>query len=148
MYMCDNYTHMRTHTWAHTYTEYIRRYYLDKLREVLSYILYLICGHHSDYHVCSQLQCISESRLQEEFNHVVEEFSLMDTNGSCFQHINDSDDITDDDTNCSLVYSICRDLILETHLTTEACLARNTSTSGHDDDEEGSDDGDMSDAEC
>ena len=100
--------------------------------------------------VCSQLQCISESRLQEEFDHVLEEFMLMDTNGSCFQHINDSDDITEDitgDANCSLVYSICRDLILETQLTTEACLAGNTSTSSHHDEENDDDDDDVSDAE-
>ena len=95
--------------------------------------------------VCSQLQCISEPKLQEEFNHVLEEFMLMDTNGSCFQHANDSDDTVEDvtgDTNCSLVYSICRDLILETQLTTEACLAGNTSTTDHHDDDDGDGDGD------
>lgn len=74
----------------------------------------------------------------------------MDTNGSCFQHLNDSDDITEDvtgDTNCSLVYNICRDLILETELTTEVCLAGNTSTIDHDEEEHDDDDDDVSDAE-
>ena len=71
----------------------------------------------------------------------------MDINGSiCYQHVNDSDDITDDsidddDTNCTDVYSICRNLILETRLTTKACLAGNTSTStGHDHDDDHDDD--------
>ena len=103
----------------------------------------LLVFHHV---VCSQLQCISEPKLQEEFNHVLEEFMLMDTNGSCFQQINNSDNnAAENITNCSLVYSICRDLILETQLTTEVCLAGNTSTTDHD--EENDDDGDISNAE-
>ena len=58
----------------------------------------------------------------EEFNEVTEELGLMDTIGSsCYQHINNSDNITYD-TNCSLVYTVCRDLILRTQLTTSACL--------------------------
>ena len=96
----------------------------------------------------------------EEFNHVVEELGLMDDDGfSCYmeQHLNDSSDDHDDDhhdddhdhddedafddhdntTNCSVVYKVCRDLILEIGLTTEACLAGNSSTtSGHDDDDD------------
>ena len=74
---------------------------------------------------------------------------LMETNESCFQHINDSDDIAEDvtgDTNCSLVYSICRDLLLETQLTNEACLAGNTSAIDHDNKEENNEN-DVSDAE-
>ena len=74
---------------------------------------------------------------------------LMDTNGSCFQHANDSDDTVEDvtgDINCSLVYSICRDLILETQLTTEACLAGN-GTTDHDEEENHDDDDDVSDGE-
>ena len=85
----------------------------------------------------------------EEFDHVVEELGLMDANGSsCYQRTNDSDDIIED-TNCSLVYSVCRDLILETRLTTEDCLAGNASTDdhGHDDDDDDNDDGDVSDSE-
>jgi len=58
----------------------------------------------------------------EEFNEVTEELGLVDTIGSsCYQHTNDSDDITND-TNCSQVYTVCRDLILRTGLTTRACL--------------------------
>ena len=81
----------------------------------------------------------------EEFNHVAEEFGLMDINGSsCFQHANDSDDT---DTNCSLIYDVCRDLILESRLTTAACLAGNTSTSTSEHDHDDDDDDDVSDSE-
>ena len=85
------------------------------------------------YHICSQPQCISELTLMEEFNHVTEELGMMDANGSsCYRlHTNDSDDIIEG-TNCSLVYSVCRDLILGTGLTTEDCLAGNASTGSHD----------------
>ena len=80
----------------------------------------------------------------EEFNHVAEELGLMDANGSsCYQRTNDSDDIIEN-TNCSLVYSVCRDLILETQLTTEDCLAGNASTDDHDHDD---DDDNISDSE-
>ena len=84
------------------------------------------------YHICSQPQCISESTLKEEFNHVAEELGLMDANqSSCYQlRTNDSDDI--EDTNCSVVYSVCRDLILETGLTTKDCLAGNASSGSRD----------------
>ena len=84
----------------------------------------------------------------EEFNHVAEEMGLMDANGSsCYQHTNDSDDIIED-TNCSLVYSVCRDLILEAQLTTEDCLAGNASSDEHGhEDEDHDDDDDISDSE-
>ena len=66
----------------------------------------------------------------------------MEVNGShCGKHVNGSNNT---DTNCSLVYNVCRDLILETGLTTEACLAGNTSTVSHHDDD---DDDDISDGE-
>ena len=99
-----------------------------------------------------------ESQLEEEFNHVVEELGLIDDDGlTCYmeQHLNDSsddhhddhdddnnhDDDTFDDhdnaTNCSVIYKVCRDLILEIGLTTEACLAGNSSTTtGHDDNDD------------
>ena len=86
----------------------------------------------------------------EEFTHVAEELGLMDDNGSssCYRlRTNDSDDIIED-SNCSLVYSVCRDLILETGLTTEGCLAGNATAGGHEhehgDDE---DDDDVSESE-
>ena len=76
----------------------------------------------------------------EKFNHVAEEMGLMDANGSsCYQHTNDSDDIFED-TNCSLVYNVCRDIILDTQLTTEDCLAGIASTDGHEDDDDDSSD--------
>ena len=79
----------------------------------------------------------------EKFNHVAEEMGLLDANGSsCYQHTNDSDDIFKD-TNCSLVYNVCRELILDTQLTTVDCLAGNASTDGHED-EDGDDDDDSS----
>ena len=85
----------------------------------------------------------------EEFNHVAEELGLMDANGSsCYRHTNGSDDIIED-TNCSLVYSVCRDLILDTQLTTEDCLAGNSSTDGHghEDEDHDDDDGHVSESE-
>ena len=87
----------------------------------------------------------------EEFNHVAEELGLMDDNGSssCYRlRTNDSDDIIED-SNCSLVYSVCRDLILETGLTTEDCLAGNATTDGHDHehDDDDEDDDDVSESE-
>jgi len=102
--------------------------------------------------------------LVEEFNHVVEELGLMDDDGfTCYmeQHLNDSDhdDDHDDDhdhdhdddafddydnaTNCSVIYKVCRNLILDIGLTTEACLAGSANTGHHDDD----DDDDVSDSE-
>ena len=69
----------------------------------------------------------------EKYNHVAEELGLMDDNGSssCYRlRTNDSDDIIED-SNCSLVYSVCRDLILETGLTTEDCLAGNATADRH-----------------
>ena len=68
---------------------------------------------------------------------------------SCYWlRTNDSDDIIED-SNCSLVYSVCRDLILETGLTTEGCLAGNVTADGHghDDDDDDDDDDDVSDRE-
>ena len=102
------------------------------------------------------LQCPSEAQLKEEFNHVVEELGLMNDDGlTCYmeQHLNDSHDNDhnlddhdnipddhDDATNCSTVYETCRDLILEIGLTTEACLAGNSSTvDEHDDNDDVSD---------
>ena len=61
----------------------------------------------------------------------------MDANGSshCYQHTNVSDDITKD-SNCPLVYRVCRGLILDTQLTTVDCLAGNASTDGHEDEDD------------
>ena len=57
---------------------------------------------------------------------------LTDADGSdCYLHSNESRDNITEATNCSSVYGVCRELILETQLTTEACLAGNTSTDGH-----------------
>ena len=72
----------------------------------------------------------------------------MDANGSshCYQHTNDSDDITKD-TNCSLVYRVCRGLILDTQLTTVDCLAGNASTDGHGHEDEGDDEVKISDSQ-
>ena len=54
----------------------------------------------------------------------------------------------DNTTNCSAIYKVCRDLILDIGLTTEACLAGNVSTTtGHDDDHDDDDDDDVSDSE-
>ena len=76
-------------------------------------------------------QCVTELKLKEKFDHVAEELGLTDTNGSsCYQHANVSNNVTHTNS-CLLVYSVCRDLMLETELTTEACLAGNTSSSGH-----------------
>jgi len=81
----------------------------------------------------------------EEFNHVLEE---MDADGfACYmdQHLNDSDHDHDDDdddhdddhdhdnaTNCSMIYQVCRDLILDTGLTTAACLNGTAETKSSD----------------
>jgi len=105
----------------------------------------------------------------KQFNHVVEEMGMMDDDGlACYMsndsrdddhdhddghdddHDDDHDDGHDDDiddhanaTNCSVIYKVCRDLILEAGLTTTACLAGNsTSTTtghGHDDDDDNDD---------
>jgi len=49
----------------------------------------------------------------------------------------DAFDDHDNATNCSVIYKVCRNLILEIGLTTEACLAGNSSTNtGHDDDDD------------
>jgi len=88
----------------------------------------------------------------------------MDDDGlTCYmeQHLNDSSDDDhdhddDDDhhhafdeydnaTNCSAIYKVCRNLILEIGLTTEVCLAGNGNTGHHDGD--GDDDDDVSDSE-
>ena len=70
----------------------------------------------------------------------------MDSNdSSCYQIANDSDDTAN--TNC---YDVCIDLILDTNLTTRACLAGNTSAiddDDHDDDEEDDDDDEVTDSE-
>ena len=87
---------------------------------------------------CLHPQCITESRLKEEFNHVAGD--------SCHQRNNDSDEITEN-TNCSLIYRVCHDLILETGLTSEECLAGNTSTDGHSHDDDDDDDDDVSDSQ-
>ena len=69
----------------------------------------------------------------EEFNEVTKELGLMETvESNCYQHTNDSDDIMDD-SNCSLVYNVCRDLILRTGLTTSACLNGTPHDDDHDD---------------
>jgi len=75
------------------------------------------------------MQCPTELELKEEFEHVINESNCDDT-----------------DTNCSLVYDVCRDLILESRLTTEACLAGNGSTSDHRHNHDDDDD-DVSDSE-
>jgi len=95
--------------------------------------------------------------LKEEFNHVVEEMGLMDDDGlTCYMenHLNDSSDDHDHDhdhdhddhdaiddhdnaTNCSTIYKVCRNLILEIGLTTEACL--DGTNARHDDDDDDDD---------
>ena len=72
----------------------------------------------------------------EEFNEVAEEVGLLDTVGSsCYQHTNNlTHENIMDDTNCSLVYNVCHDLILRTQLTTRACLDGNVSSTDDDDD--------------
>ena len=104
----------------------------------------------------------------KQFNHVVEEMGMMDDDGlACYMgndshdhhddddgHDHDDDDDNHDDdiddhanaTNCSVIYKVCRDLILDIGLTSVDCLAGNsTSTTtghGHDDDDD-----DVSDSE-
>ena len=106
----------------------------------------------------------------KQFIHVVEEMGMMDDDGlACYMGNDSHDDHDGDDdghdhddgddhdhdddiddhsnaTNCSVIYKVCRELILETGLTTTACLAGNSTSSstehGHDDDDD-----DVSDSE-
>lgn len=104
----------------------------------------------------------------KEFNEVVEDPELIETMDALGIHCHDDDndthahdedthahnDTMDDDikndTSCSVVYDVCRRLIVEAQLTTEACLVGNISSLEDDDHghgNEGGDDDEVSDGE-